>query len=64
MENKKPLAANIQLNNARSIVDKLMSNEDDFCEDFLTMIPTDLYDVGTSYENLVNNAKPVVNPWD
>lgn len=65
MENNTSMDNNIQLNNARSVVERLEAQKGEFVENFLTMVQGNTYsDVSVSESNIVNNAKFIVDLWD
>lgn len=65
MENNTSMDNNIQLNNARSVVERLEAQKGEFVENFLTMLQGNTYsDVSVSESNIVNNAKFIVDLWD
>lgn len=65
MENNTSMDNNIQLNNARSVVERLEAQKGEFVENFLTMVQGNTYsDVSVSESNIVNNAKFIVDLCD
>ena len=57
--------SNIELNNAKTVLDSLQSKENFSQELFLTMVQGNTYsDVDITDSNIKNNSHFIVNLWD